>query len=184
MRFFSALTTRSAAAVLTTLALSAAPAQAQHGGGQGGMGHVGGGMGHVGGHPGYGGYDGYGGYGGYRGYPSLGGIGLGGIGVSGFGLGGFGLGYNNYGLGNYGLGYPGYAYNSAYLGGYGSGYPYAASAYGAVANTYSRGYSSVTLPAPVGQPYATDQYTEPGDGYRYQLWYNPATGTYFYYPRS
>jgi hypothetical protein len=28
----------------------------------------------------------------------------------------------------------------------------------------------------------TDQFYEPGDGYRYPLYYNPATGTYFYYP--
>jgi hypothetical protein len=32
------------------------------------------------------------------------------------------------------------------------------------------------------RPYLTNQYHEPGDGYRYPLYYNPATRTYFYYP--
>ena len=31
-------------------------------------------------------------------------------------------------------------------------------------------------------PYPTNQHCEPGDGYRYPLYYNPATRTYFYYP--
>ena len=38
-----------------------------------------------------------------------------------------------------------------------------------------------TTPA-TSQPYLTNQTYEPGDGYRYPLYYNPATGTYFYYP--
>jgi len=38
-----------------------------------------------------------------------------------------------------------------------------------------------TTPA-TSQPYLTDQTYEPGDGYRYPLYYNPATGSYFYYP--
>ena len=31
-------------------------------------------------------------------------------------------------------------------------------------------------------PYLTTQTYEPGDGYRYPLYYNPATASYFYYP--
>ena len=31
-------------------------------------------------------------------------------------------------------------------------------------------------------PYLTGQHYEPGDGYRYPLYYNPGTHTYFYYP--
>lgn len=36
-------------------------------------------------------------------------------------------------------------------------------------------------PAAAG-PYLTTQFYEPGDGYRYALYYNPATRSYFYYP--
>jgi hypothetical protein len=32
------------------------------------------------------------------------------------------------------------------------------------------------------RPYRTNMYYAPGDGYRYPLYYNPATGAYFYYP--
>jgi hypothetical protein len=32
------------------------------------------------------------------------------------------------------------------------------------------------------RPYRTNRYYAPGDGYRYPLYYNPATRTYFYYP--
>jgi hypothetical protein len=32
------------------------------------------------------------------------------------------------------------------------------------------------------RPYQTNQFYQPGDGYRYPLYYNPATRTYFYYP--
>jgi hypothetical protein len=31
-------------------------------------------------------------------------------------------------------------------------------------------------------PYLTGQFYEPGDGYRYPLYYNPGTHTYYYYP--
>jgi hypothetical protein len=34
----------------------------------------------------------------------------------------------------------------------------------------------------VSRPYLTDRFYEPGDGYRYPLYYNPASGIYFYYP--
>ena len=37
-------------------------------------------------------------------------------------------------------------------------------------------------PAANLQPYLTNRTYEPGDGYRYPLYYNPATGTCFYYP--
>ena len=33
-------------------------------------------------------------------------------------------------------------------------------------------------------PYQTNQTYEPGDGYRYPLYYNPESGTYFYYPHA
>jgi hypothetical protein len=32
------------------------------------------------------------------------------------------------------------------------------------------------------RPYRTNRFYQPGDGYRYPLYYNPATRTYFYYP--
>jgi hypothetical protein len=31
-------------------------------------------------------------------------------------------------------------------------------------------------------PYLTGQFYEPGDGYRYPLYYNPGTHAYYYYP--
>lgn len=46
-------------------------------------------------------------------------------------------------------------------------------------NYYSSGYYSA--PAAT-RPYRTTQTYEPGDGYRYPLYYNPATRSYFYYP--
>ena len=55
-------------------------------------------------------------------------------------------------------------------------YPYA---------TYASGYSyaPTTTPTPTtAAPYLTGRYYEPGDGYRYPLYYNPATGGYVYYP--
>jgi len=33
-------------------------------------------------------------------------------------------------------------------------------------------------------PYLTTQTYQPGDGYSYPLYYNPATGGYFYYPAA
>ena len=173
----------------------------------GGLGHMGGGLGHMGGVGGmhHGGIPmggaHLGGWGGayhhvgpgipYR-HHSYGGIGLGGLGFGyglgglGYGLGGFGFGLGNYGLGyglgGYGLGYGGYN-NYAYAPYTYSGDPYS-SYYGGAPTTYSRGYSSVTSTNTGGQPYPTTQSYEPGDGYRYQLWYNPATGTYFYYPQK
>ncbi len=59
-------------------------------------------------------------------------------------------------------------YDSYYQGAYRPSYPN---------TTYSRGYSSA-----VARPYLTNQHYEPGDGYRYPLYYNPATRGYFYYP--
>jgi hypothetical protein len=50
---------------------------------------------------------------------------------------------------------------------------------------YRSGYSGDTAPrttGPVAAPYRTNRTYEPGDGYRYPLYFNPATGTYFYYP--
>ncbi len=49
--------------------------------------------------------------------------------------------------------------------------------------TYSRGYSWVpqTYAAP-SRPYLTNRYHEPGDGYRYPLYYDPVGRRYIYYP--
>ncbi len=74
-------------------------------------------------------------------------------------------------FGGYRGGYGGYrGYNYGYRGynrGYGYGYyPYYGYGYGY--NTYS-------------QPYFTGQYyTDPATGITWALWYNPATGQYFY----
>jgi hypothetical protein len=76
----------------------------------------------------------------------------------------------------------GYVYRPRIGYGYSSGYGY----YGAYPNTtYSSNY--YVTPSPIvtqvpQAPYLTNQTYEPGDGYRYPLYYNPATGTYFYYP--
>ena len=124
---------------------------------RGGGGHGGGG--HGGGHGGHGGSGHHGGYhgGGYYHHGSYGG--------------GF---YSrlccwpSYYGGGYGYGY-GYPYS------YGYSYPY----------YYSSGYyypSTTAATQPASQPYLTNQTYEPGDGYRYPLYYDPATGTYFYYP--
>ena len=127
-----------------------------------GGGHVGGG--HVGGYGG-GGY-----YGGNRGYGYGVNRGYGGYGNGGYGLGLFGLGYG-------GLGYGGYGY-----GGYGNGYGYGQRLRQwqmAHADTPS-GYSYP--PQTSAAPYFTGQYYEPGDGFRYPVYYNPATGQNIYYP--
>ena len=86
---------------------------------------------------------------------------------------GRGYGGLGYGLGYGGLGYGGYGYSSAYSG-YSPSY------------SYSSGYASAPANATqtVAAPYLTSQTYEPGDGYRYPLYYNPATGTYIYYPLS
>jgi hypothetical protein len=62
--------------------------------------------------------------------------------------------------------------------GYGYGYPYWNNGY----NTYA--YAVPNATASSTAPYLTDQYYEPGDGFRYPLYYNPATGQYFYYPSA
>jgi hypothetical protein len=43
----------------------------------------------------------------------------------------------------------------------------------------SRNPSIPTVPS---QPYLTGRTYEPGDGYRYPVYYNPATRSYIYYP--
>ncbi len=145
-------------AAMTALALTVSPAQAQLGGGYGG---------------------GYGGFGGLGG-------GYGGSGISGFGApfqgldtygisSGIGLGRgNSYGYGNLGSGR---SYGN-------SGYGMGSSGYG-LRNNYSSGYNSApssTVPATTAAPYLTKHTYVPGDGYRYPLYYNPATAGYFYYP--
>jgi len=162
MKLMSGLAWKAAAAtVLMACAISPAFGRGGGGGGHGGGGGGHGGGGHgVGGHMGGGGYHG-GGYhgGGYHGgggfYGGFGGLGFGGLG---YGLGGLGYG-----------GYGGYGYGGN--GGYWSAYPN---------YTYSNDYSPA--PTTAAAPYLTDQTYEPGDGYRYPLYYNPATASYFYYP--
>ena len=67
-------------------------------------------------------------------------------------------------------------YGTSPSGYYGYSYPYA---------TYSSGYSyapTTNTTQTTSAPYLTSWYYEPGDGYRYPLYYNPATGGYVYYP--
>ncbi len=67
-----------------------------------------------------------------------------------------------------------YGYPSS--GYYGSSYP---------TSTYSSGYSSAPTrytTQTTSAPSLTGRYYEPGDGYRYPLYYNPATAGYVYYP--
>jgi hypothetical protein len=99
-----------------------------------------------------GGYGGYGGYGGFGYWPYY----------------GLGYGYGGYGYGGYGYGYPYGGYYSSYSPSY-----YYSSAYS---------YPTTAATSTSSAPYLTNQTYEPGDGYRYPLYYNPATGTYFYYP--
>lgn len=144
-------------AVVATLALSlTAPlALAGHGGGGGG-GHGGGGHGggHSGGHVSSGHHSGGGGHVSYGG--------------------GGGHHYSNGGY--YGGGLRLSGYGNGYGNGYGYG-GYAPRTYG-----YSSGYATAPVMTTSAAPYLTSQTYEPGDGYRYQLYYNPATRTYFYYP--
>ena len=154
MNRFSALA-KTAALALAIAVFATSPSYAgRGGGGHGGGGHGGGhgGGGYHGGGYHGGGYHGGGFYGG-RGY--YGGGYFGGLGYGGYYGGGYGYPYSGY----YGASYPGYTYSSGYS------YP-------------PTGYSAPDL----SQPYLTNQTYEPGDGYRYPLYYNPATGTYFYYP--
>jgi hypothetical protein len=51
-------------------------------------------------------------------------------------------------------------------------------AYSTMAPTSTSTYSTSSASG----PYLTTQFHEPGDGYRYPLYYNPATRSYFYYP--
>ena len=73
-------------------------------------------------------------------------------------------------------------------GGGGAGYGYPSSGlygYSYPTSTYSSGYSyapTTNTTQTTSAPYLTARYYEPGDGYRYPLYYNPATGGYVYYP--
>jgi hypothetical protein len=146
-------------AMLLSLACLSRPALA---GGIGGFGGIGG-IGHIGGIGGFHGvgHFGYGGFGGWHGGRAV-------------GYGGFGH------LAPPGIHHPAHAV---------SGWPYR---YTGPSSFYQSGYSGYFFP---GQglpfrtdrragatPYLTNQTYEPGDGYRYPLYYNPATGSYFYYP--
>jgi hypothetical protein len=140
-------------ATLLSLACLSRPAPA---GGIGGIGHIGG----IGGFHGIG-HLGYGGIGGWHGERAL-------------GYGGFGH------LASPGIYYPMHAV---------SGWPYR---YSGPTAFYQSGYSGYLFPGqgplfrtdPLSgaAPYLTNQTYEPGNGYRYPLYYNPATGSYFYYP--
>jgi hypothetical protein len=51
------------------------------------------------------------------------------------------------------------------------------------ANRFSDSFTTPLRTVSVGStPYLTGQHHEPGDGYRYPIYYNPGTHTYFYYP--
>jgi hypothetical protein len=123
---------------------------------------------------------------GYRGgNGTYGGDYRGGYNGNGYGLFGLGLGA---GLGSYGRGVGGYGKGLGYgYGGYGNG---SGSGYGyGVGPSLGTGNSSSGSRGPVpavnqtaSTPYLTSQTHEPGDGYRYPLYYNPANGQYFYYP--
>jgi len=146
------------ALALILVSLTISPAFAgRGGGGRGGFGGGGGGY-HGGG--GWGGYRG--GWGGYRGgYGGFGGVGF--FPYLGYGYGGYG------GYGEYGDGYTDPSYYAA-----------ASPSY-----TYSNGYSgapTVDASQTGSASYLTSQTYEPGDGYRYPLYFNPSSGQYLYYP--
>jgi hypothetical protein len=144
-------------AVLLSLAFLARPALAGGLGGFGGIGHIGG----------------------FGGFHGVGHIGLGGFGGW---HGGRALGYGGFGhLASPGIYGPTHAV---------SGRPYR---YTTPTTFYQSGYSGYffpgqgtlfrrTYPTAGAAPYLTSQTYEPGDGYRYPLYYNPATGSYLYYP--
>jgi hypothetical protein len=154
------------------LACAASPAFAQGGYGGGGLDGLGFGLGHGGyglaglagsgfGDPGYGGYGGFGG------------IGVGGLGHHGAHLGRYSL--NPYsGYGGPGTLVPHYTYSGPYATlPPDSTVPYLLDLY--------TGRRSV-MPPTTAAPYLTGRTYEPGDGYRYPLYYNPATAGYVYYP--
>jgi hypothetical protein len=117
-------------------------------------------------------YQGY--YGGdYRGWYNGYGYGLFGVGL------GAGLGNFRHGLGGSGSGI-GYGYGG-YGDGFGSGYGYGTPA--GFGNNSGHSFTTRAKQAAKGT-YLTDQTYEPGDGYRYPLYYNPTTGQYSYYPKA
>jgi hypothetical protein len=124
--------------------------------------------------------------GGYRPGSTYGGDYRSGYNGNGYGLFGLGLGA---GLGNFGRGVGGYGSGvgygyGGYGNGYGSGYGYGTPAgFGTNGNRQPVGRSSPTvLNQTSSAPYLTTGTYEPGDGYRYPVYYNPATGQYGYYP--
>lgn len=173
MNLLSGLVWKASGAAVLALALSMspAPALAQYGGlgTMGGERYRGLGYGWGGGlYGGLGGADGLlGGFGG----PGMFG-GFGGPGMLGFGA---GLGPTIYGLGYGPFPIAPFGY------GFGYGNPELMAASPRRAFSYSRGYS--TAPAPTRTaPYLTSQFYEPGDGYRYPLYYDPVGQRYLYYP--
>jgi hypothetical protein len=73
-------------------------------------------------------------------------------------------------------------------GGYGGRYSSYGTGYGAgryapthYSSAYSTPATSYNAPATSGG-YRTNQTYQPGDGYVYPLYYNPATRSYYYYP--
>jgi hypothetical protein len=103
-----------------------------------------------------------------------------GYGLFGVGL-GAGLGNYKHGLGGYGTGNAiGYGYGG-YGDGYGSGVGYGTAA--GFGNNRGHALTSRARQAS-GAPYLTDQTYEPGDGYRYPLYYDPSTRQYTYYPKA
>jgi hypothetical protein len=153
------------ALALILVSLTISPALAGRGGGGGGRGGFGGGVGGYRGGSGWGGYrGGWGSYrGGWGGYPGgyFGGYGFGGVGYYPY----LGYGYGNYG--GYGYTDPGFYATTSPSFAYSSGYA---------------GAPAVYVSQTAAAPYLTSQTYEPGDGYRYPLYFNPSSGQYMYYP--
>lgn len=158
---FGPKTSKITALALILVSLTISPSFAgRGGGGRGGFG---------GGYRGSAGWGGYrGGWGGYRGgyyggYGGFGGVGF--FPYLGYGYGGYG-GYSGYGGYGYGSTDPSYS---------GTSYP---------SFTYSSGYTvtpAVYTTQSAAAPYLTSQTYEPGDGYRYPLYYDPTSGQHMYY---
>jgi hypothetical protein len=110
------------------------------------------------------------------------GMGYGGIGFGGPGTHGYGFrmdpGLNHGGSGSGGAGLGVFHLRPYNLGHY-SGYDH-----GGYGSPYyvSNEYAPAPTPTTTAAPYPTNQTYEPGDGYSYPLYYNPATGGYVYYP--
>lgn len=184
MKLMSGSAWKAAAALVTACVISPALAQQGDGFTDGGMRLGGSGNYGGGGLDGLGFGLGYGGYGlgglagsglgnpGYGGYGGFGGLGVGGMGSNGAHLGRYNLNYYS-GYGGPGSILPHYSYSGPYAT-LPPNFPVPH-----LVGQYSGRYSSP--PPTSAAPYPTNQTFEPGDGYRYPLYYNPVTAGYFYY---